>query len=84
TCDDATLAALTADDQIAFRYAAGNPNGSRDDIAGICDETGLVLGLMPHPENHVVAHQHPQFSRGHRFGLATALFTAGVAHAASL
>jgi phosphoribosylformylglycinamidine synthase len=36
-----------------------NPNGSIDDIAGICDSTGLVLGLMPHPERHVSPLQHP-------------------------
>lgn len=52
-------AALAANGQIALRYRGGNPNGSVADIAGVCDETGLVLGLMPHPENHVVARQHP-------------------------
>ena len=83
-CDDATLAALSANDQIAFRYAAGNPNGSLADIAGICDRTGLVLGLMPHPEDHVLARQHPQFARGHRGGLGTAMFAAGVSHASNL
>ena len=36
-----------------------NPNGSVADIAGVCDTTGVVLGLMPHPENHIVARQHP-------------------------
>jgi phosphoribosylformylglycinamidine synthase len=48
-CDDATLAALHADDRIVFRYL-DNPNGSRDDIAGICNEGRNVVGLMPHPE----------------------------------
>ena len=80
-CDDATLAGLEADDLVAFRYTGSNPNGSRNDIAGICDETGLVLGLMPHPEDHVLPRQHPQHLRGHRGGLATALFAAGVNHA---
>ena len=83
-CSDETLAALTDDDRIAFRYTSPNPNGSLADIAGICDDTGLVLGMMPHPENHVVPRQHPRFVRGHRDGLASALFTAGVTHAASL
>jgi phosphoribosylformylglycinamidine synthase len=41
---------------------ADNPNGSIDDIAGICDETGLVFGLMPHPERHVDATQHPAWT----------------------
>jgi phosphoribosylformylglycinamidine synthase len=40
-----------------------NPNGSVDDIAGICDASGLVLGLMPHPERHVSALQHPSWNR---------------------
>jgi phosphoribosylformylglycinamidine synthase len=48
-CDDATLARLRADDRVVLRYVA-NPNGSRDDIAGIASEAGNVVGLMPHPE----------------------------------
>ncbi len=83
-CDDATLAALQSSDQIAVRYASPNPNGSVADIAGICDSTGLVLGLMPHPENHIIARQHPQFGRGHRNGTGLALFEAGVRHARQL
>lgn len=62
-CDDDTWDALVADGQIALRYTSVNPNGSRGDVAGICDDTGLVLGLMPHPENHVVPRQHPHHSR---------------------
>jgi phosphoribosylformylglycinamidine synthase subunit PurQ / glutaminase len=45
---------MEADGQIAFRYAAGdNPNGSVRDIAGVVNEAGNVLGLMPHPEHAV-------------------------------
>lgn len=45
-------------DQIAVRYAKGsNPNGSIDDIAGITNQAGNVLGMMPHPENFTLAHQ---------------------------
>lgn len=40
-----------------------NPNGSQGDIAGICDATGRVLGLMPHPERHVLPTQHPRWTR---------------------
>ncbi len=40
-----------------------NPNGSQGDIAGICDATGRVLGLMPHPERHVLPTQHPHWTR---------------------
>jgi len=44
------------DDQVALRYAPGdNPNGSQDDIAGVTNEAGNVLGLMPHPEHAVDA-----------------------------
>ena len=49
TCDDATFESLVAGDQIILRYEA-NPNGSRDDIAGITNAAGNVVGLMPHPE----------------------------------
>lgn len=52
-CDEATLAALQKNNQIVFRYAHENPNGAIDDIAGICNEQGNVLGLMPHPERAV-------------------------------
>jgi len=48
-CDPDTLAALRAEDRIVVRYV-DNPNGSLDDIAGICNEAGNVVGLMPHPE----------------------------------
>ena len=49
TCDDAILARLRDEDRVAFRYT-DNPNGSVDDIAGICNEARNVVGLMPHPE----------------------------------
>ena len=51
-------------DHLALSYAE-NPNGSALDVAGLCDRTGLVLGLMPHPERHVDPTQHPAWtSRG--------------------
>ena len=50
--DAATLAALEANNQVVFRYTA-NPNGSVHDIAGITNEAGNVVGLMPHPEHSV-------------------------------
>ncbi|KPC77128.1 phosphoribosylformylglycinamidine synthase [Thermoactinomyces vulgaris] len=52
-CDEATLAELKANNQIVFRYAGENPNGSVDDIAGICNKAGNVLGMMPHPERAI-------------------------------
>ena len=61
---------------------ADNPNGSVADIAGVCDESGLVLGLMPHPENHVVARQHPRHRRdvGRSDTLGLHLFRSAVSY----
>ena len=95
TADAATLEMLRADGRIALTYAhedgspaAGqapsNPNGSAFDIAGICDPSGVVLGLMPHPENHIHPNQHPRWVRGGQTGLALGLFAAGVRHAREL
>ena len=61
TCDEATLAELEKKRQVIFRYttpegsddAAGNPNGSMGNIAGICNRERNVAGLMPHPERAV-------------------------------
>lgn len=49
TCDAETLAQLQDEDRIVLRYVV-NPNGSMDDIAGVCNEGRNVVGLMPHPE----------------------------------
>ncbi|MGQ0519754.1 MAG: phosphoribosylformylglycinamidine synthase subunit PurQ [Actinomycetota bacterium] len=49
TCGPEVLAQLQAQDRVILRYVR-NPNGSVDDIAGICNEAGNVVGLMPHPE----------------------------------
>jgi phosphoribosylformylglycinamidine synthase len=54
TCDDETLARLRGDDRVVVRYVE-NPNGSIDDIAGICNEARNVVGLMPHPERAINA-----------------------------
>ncbi|GAA2403200.1 phosphoribosylformylglycinamidine synthase subunit PurQ [Nonomuraea africana] len=48
-----TLEALEANGQVVFRYVGGNPNGSLNDIAGISNESGTIVGLMPHPEHAV-------------------------------
>jgi phosphoribosylformylglycinamidine synthase len=63
TVDPETLARMKANDQIVLRYAdasgaatvAANPNGSLENIAGVCNETRNVFGMMPHPENSVEA-----------------------------
>jgi phosphoribosylformylglycinamidine synthase len=51
-CDEQTLASLKANNQIVFSYQE-NPNGSLEDIAGIVNEKGNILGMMPHPERAV-------------------------------
>ncbi len=67
------IEALEASGQVVLRYLGengsecgypSNPNGSVGDIAGICDATGRVLGMMPHPERYVSRHHHPQWTRG--------------------
>jgi len=69
---DWMLKGLDQAGQIVLRYvdATGssgpfpvNPNGSQGDVAGVCDATGRVLGLMPHPERHILPTQHPQWTR---------------------
>jgi phosphoribosylformylglycinamidine synthase I len=77
---------LEAAGQVALRYRSTNPNGSVGDIAGVSDPTGLVLGLMPHPENHIVVRQHPHHRRGGGGSphLGLRIFEAGVAHAKQL
>jgi phosphoribosylformylglycinamidine synthase I len=51
--DEVTLNRLEGEGQVVFRYLNGNPNGSLRDIAGICNERGNVVGLMPHPEHNL-------------------------------
>jgi phosphoribosylformylglycinamidine synthase len=77
------VTALEAAGQVALRYRR-NPNGSASDIAGVCDPTGTVLGLMPHPENHVIARQHPHHVRGAAGGLGLQLFQRGVERAGAV
>ncbi len=57
-----TIERLVANNQVVFKYAHGcNPNGSLCDIAGICDPSGQILGMMPHPERAIVASQYPDW-----------------------
>ena len=72
TKDKSVLDKLKEHDQIVFQYCdengnlAGypyNPNGSEYNIAGICDETGKIFGLMPHPERYVDIYQSPKWIR---------------------
>jgi phosphoribosylformylglycinamidine synthase subunit PurQ / glutaminase len=72
--DEEVLRTMLSNGQVALRYRLpngdpadgafpANPNGSIADIAGICDPTGRVFGLMPHPEAFVVRTQHPRWTR---------------------
>jgi len=89
--------ALWDNGQVAMVYAkpdgstaAGvfpdNPNGSVDDIAGVCDPTGVVFGLMPHPERYVDPTQHPAWTRQRQAnalpvgGLGLQVFRNAVSH----
>jgi len=73
--DDGVLKKLYDNGQVVFRYVE-NPNGSRDDIAGICDETGRVLGLMPHPERNLFGINAPmsEFGKVQKYGKGLQVF----------
>jgi phosphoribosylformylglycinamidine synthase len=74
--DQAALDWLDVHGQLVLRYTGRsgeengqipypeNPNGSIGNVAGVCDHTGRVLGLMPHPERHIDPTQHPRWTRG--------------------
>lgn len=91
--DEGVRQALWDDDRVALVYATeagaaangaapANPNGSTDDIAGVCDASGLVFGLMPHPERFVDAIQHPAWTRRGKTGAGEglAIFQNAVRH----
>lgn len=98
--DAATLAEIERTGLVALRYGHGpeaaeaantngmeypwNPNGSQNAIAGICNASGTILGLMPHPEDHILAQQHPRVHRGECGMLGLPLFANGVRYAAQL
>ena len=91
--DTATLTYIEDNGLVALRYQTPdqtpvtypwNPNGSQADIAGICNEQGNVLGLMPHPENHIIPQHHPRYHRGIQSMSGLPLFKNGVRYAAEL
>lgn len=77
TRSDSVRASLASAGRLPLRYTSAgtttinnetlpfpeNPNGSEANIAGVCDETGRLFGLMPHPERHLFAEHHPQWTR---------------------
>lgn len=94
-CQPGLVDTLRANDQIPLVYARAdgtpargeypwNPNGSLADVAGICNPEGNVLGLMPHPEDHVRPFQHPRWARGEGRGLGLGLFENGVRYASQM
>jgi phosphoribosylformylglycinamidine synthase len=71
-----TLGRLNSNGQLVLKYAGSdaasvgssvpypqNPNGAEADVAGVCDETGRVFGLMPHPERYLDPTNHPRWTR---------------------
>ncbi len=88
--DTKVLKRLGANDQVVFRYCDSdgntgaypiNPNGSADDVAGICDSTGQVLGLMPHPERYFYFTQFPAWTRQKKesiYGQGAKIFENGI------
>ncbi len=89
TKDRNVLERLRKNNQIVFQYCnedgescsyPSNPNGSVDSIAGVCDDTGRILGLMPHPERHITSLQHPRWM-GKVLGDGLDIFRNGVEYA---
>ncbi len=82
--DQIALTYIHADGSSANGEYPINPNGSILDIAGICNPQGNVLGLMPHPENHIHMWQHPRHTRGEHGGSGLELFKNGVKYASQM
>jgi phosphoribosylformylglycinamidine synthase len=87
TRDEHILHALQGDGLVALTYGdangaplgyPANPNGSMGNIAGLCNRAGNVLGMMPHPEDHILPWQHPRWHRGECGMLGLRLFANGV------
>ena len=87
--DKKVLQSLKKKGRIVFQYVDEkgkfgpypmNPNGSIESIAGICDDTGRILGMMPHPERHILGTQHPRWTREglKKFGDGLDIFRNGV------
>ena len=64
--DEVTLDELERSGRVVFRYVGGNPNGALNDIAGITNEAGNVVGLMPHPEHAIDDPHRPEHATAWR------------------
>ena len=83
-CSAETLARIEGDGLVAFRYVGVNPNGSLDDIAGLTNARGNVVGLMPHPEHAVEPGFGPNTPAAMRSGVdGLAFFTSAIASLAA-
>ena len=79
-CSAETLARIEGEGLVAFRYVGVNPNGSLDDIAGLTNERGNVVGLMPHPEHAVEPGFGPDTAAAMRSGVdGLTFFTSAIA-----
>jgi phosphoribosylformylglycinamidine synthase len=80
----AMVAEIEAQNLVVLRYAHSaypdNPNGSLHNIAGICDSSGRVFGLMPHPERFVYSYQHPLHTRQQMVPIGRKIFENAVAY----
>lgn len=76
--DEGIMKVLKEKKLIALRYEGGSPNGSQEDLAGLCDPTGRVFGLMPHPEAFLYPENHPQWRSGQVGTLGLKIFQNGV------
>ncbi|MDR1798363.1 MAG: phosphoribosylformylglycinamidine synthase subunit PurQ [Bifidobacteriaceae bacterium] len=82
---DQQLAELKAEGRIVFRYRGWNPNGSREDIAGVTNQAGNVVGLMPHPEHAVEPGFGPDGAAGPRQGTdGLGFFASVIRHVAGI
>ena len=90
TAPPEVLEQIEANRQVVFRYASAeypcNPNGSDANIAGICDATGRIFGMMPHPERFLTKWNHPRWTRENlpEEGDGVAIFKNAVNYAKSL
>ena len=91
--DEEALTGLESGRQVALRYGSAdsgdvdyplNPNGSVNHIAALCNPQGNVMGMMPHPEDHIYETQHPGYGRGIRGRSGLGLFKSGVRYAAGI
>ena len=83
-CSAETLARIEGEGLVAFRYVGVNPNGSLDDIAGLANERGNVVGLMPHPEHAVEPGFGPDTAAAMRSGVdGLSFFTSAIASLAA-